>query len=135
MNFYQQGYPNNGYQRNNYQTPISNYYPSIAQQSYSPYQIDSIQARFVDSEEEARSSTVMPGQPFLFRNRTCGMIYSKYIDPNTGAMDFRCFCEMKNQAENQPQYVTMEMLTNFQSDIDKRFDSINKHLRGEDQGV
>ncbi len=137
MNYYQQGYPNNGYPRNNYQTPISNYYPSGVQQGYTSYpqNADSIQARFVNGEDEAMASTAIPGLPALFKNRTNGMIYYKYVDPNTGITDFKCYSEIRNQQETQPQYVTMEMLTNFQSDIDRRFDAINKHLKGEKQDV
>ena len=138
MNFYQQGYPSNGYQRMNYQTPNMPVYSNTGQQNYTPYpqmQAETFQGRFVDSKEEAYAFSPAPGVPVFLKNRMNGQAYYKYVDPNTGAVDFKCYVEEQIRMENAPQYVTMEMLLNYQKDIDRRFDEMKKHLKGEDQGV
>lgn len=134
MNFYQQGYPNNGYQRMNYQTPNTPIYQNTAQQnytSYQPMQQDSMLARYVDSKEEAFAFSTMPGMPAFFKNRMNGQVYYKCIDPNSGMVDFKCYIEEQNRNENMPQYVTMEMLMNYQKEVERRFEEMQKHLKEE----
>jgi len=67
------------------------------------------------------ASNVMPGSMFLFHDRANGMIYSKLIDPQTGMPEFKAYAEVQPEAEQAPQYVTIDMLQALRSDIDERF--------------
>lgn len=80
-----------------------------------------IQARFVSGREEAVASNVMPGSMFLFHDRANGMIYSKLIDPQTGMPEFKAYAEVQPEQQQAPQYVTADVFTAFQQQIEQRF--------------
>ena len=106
------------YQRPAYQQPMQMY----TQQMQPMMQDGSIQARFVSGREEAVASNVMPGSMFLFHDRAHGMIYSKLIDPQTGMPDFRIFAEVQPEAQQAPQYATMEALSALRSEFEQIVD-------------
>ena len=79
-----------------------------------------IQARLVTGREEAVASNVIPGSMFLFYDRAHGMIYTKLIDPQTGLPEFREYAAVIPMEQQAPQYVTMEALESFRSEIEER---------------
>lgn len=102
-----------------YQRPAYQQYPQMAQPAM--MQDSGLQARFVSGREEAVAANVMPGMPCMFVDRANGMAYYKAIDPNTGAVEFRTLKEVQPEAQQAPQYVTIDMLQALRSDIDERF--------------
>lgn len=105
------------YQRGAYQQPV---YQPQAQPAM--MQDGNIQARFVSGREEAVASNVMPGSMFLFHDRAGGMIYSKLIDPQTGIPEFRAYAEVRPEAQQAPQYATMEALTALRQEFEQILD-------------
>ena len=106
------------FQRPAYQQPMQMY----PQQMQPMMQDGSIQARFVSGREEAVASNVMPGSMFLFHDRAHGMVYSKLIDPQTGMPDFRIYAEVQPEAQQAPQYATMEALSALRSEFEQIVD-------------
>lgn len=107
------------YQRPAYQQPMQMY----PQQMQQPMMQDgSIQARFVSGREEAVASNVMPGSMFLFHDRAHGMIYSKLIDPQTGMPEFRTYAEVQPEAQQMPQYATIEALNALRGEFEQIVD-------------
>jgi hypothetical protein len=98
-----------------------------------------IQARFVSGREEAVASNVMPGSMFLFHDRANGMIYSKLIDPQTGMPDFRIYAEVQPEAQQAPQYATVEALNalrgEFEQIIDQRVAALTAPRTAQKKGV
>lgn len=105
----------------NYQTPY--------QQPIQPaFQQDgTIPARLVSGKEEAVASNVLPGSMFLFYDRGHGMIFAKYLDPQTGMSEFRTYQEVSNPSQETnsaaPEYVTMDLFKSFQTDLERRFEA------------
>ena len=107
------------FQRPAYQQQI----PVYPQQMPQPMMQDgSIQARFVSGREEAVASNVMPGSMFLFHDRAHGMVYSKLIDPQTGMPDFRVYAEIQPEAQQTPQYATIEALSALRGELEQIVD-------------
>lgn len=107
------------FQRPAYQQTVQMY----PQQMPQPMMQDgSIQARFVSGREEAVASNVMPGSMFLFHDRAHGMIYSKLIDPQTGMPDFRVYAEIQPEAQQAPQYATVEALSALRGEFEQIVD-------------
>lgn len=102
------------YQRPAFQPMYQSMQPAMMQDG-------NIQARFVSGREEAVASNVMPGSMFLFHDRANGMIYSKLIDPQTGMPEFKAYAEVQPEQQQAPQYVTADVFTAFQQQIEQRF--------------
>ena len=101
--------------------------PQFTPQQPTFQQDGSVPARLVSGREEAVASNVMPGSIFLFYDRAHGMIFAKYLDPQTGMAEFRTFQETANPAQEAqqvaPEYVTMDLFRNFQTDLERRFEA------------
>ena len=123
------------FQRPAYQQPMQMY----PQQMQPMMQDGSIQARFVSGREEAVASNVMPGSMFLFHDRAHGMVYSKLIDPQTGMPDFRIYAEVQPEAQQAPQYATVEALNalrgEFEQIIDQRVAALTAPRTTQKKGV
>ena len=133
---YQPNYKMNGYQQYSaFQNPYVQA-PSMQQTSFQ--QDGSIPARLVSGREEAVASNVIPGSMYLFYDRAGGMIYVKYIDPQSGAADFREFAEAPIQPQRAhtqaPQYATVEMLTQMQNEFERRFEALQQPQTKKQQG-
>lgn len=110
------------FQRPAYQ-PSMQMYPQQVQPMQQPLMQESgLQARFVSGEEEARASNVVPGMPCFFVDRANGMAFYKAIDPNTGAVDFRKMKEIQPEAQQTPQYATMEALSALRGELEQIVD-------------
>ncbi len=115
--------------------------PYQNRQNYQPMyqqpmmQDGAVQARIVSCKEEAIAAPVSPGVRTLFHDPTHGAVYSKLIDPQTGAADFREYLEPVVAQPEPPQYVTVEMLSQFQADVEKRFDSLTAPAKRPAKGV
>lgn len=111
----------------NYQNPV----PPIAafQQMPAFPQDGTIPARLVSGREEAIASNVLPGSMFLFYDRAHGAIFAKYIDPQTGASEFKTFREASEPSQEAsapvPEYVTMESFKAFKSELEGRFEALH----------
>ena len=134
---------------NNYQNPYQMQYPYSTYQAprtiptypmqttYTPQpaftQDGTIPARLVSGREEAVASNVIPGSMFMFYDRAHGMVYSKFVDPQTGMADFRSYRLLANQPEEpqetRPEYVTTEMFGQFKTELERRFEAIQHTAR------
>ena len=111
FNAYQAPYPmpqGNAFQRPAFQQPMM--YPQQMLQETLP------QVRFVASHEEAVAASVMPGIPCYLVDRAHGMLYYKFIDPQTGMPEMENYARVQQQA---PQYATVDALEAFRQEIEQ----------------
>ena len=129
MNFQQPFQPTYNRYAANY-TPVYQQQP-YQQPAFSPappaYQQDgTIPARFISAREEAVASTVFPGMPYIFYNSAQKVAYVKSVDAQTGEVEFITLAKIptQDQAPPVPDYVTVDMFKAYQTEIEKRLESL-----------
>ena len=105
------------YQRPAYQ-PMQMFQQPVQQPAM--MQDDSVQIRCVGSREEVVASSVMPGIPCWFEDRAHGMMFKKYLDPQTGIPSIEDYARV--QQEKPPQYATVETLSALRGDLEQMID-------------
>lgn len=132
-----------GYNNPTY-SPQQNYYtpqPYQQRQTYPPafsqpmMQDGAVQARIVSCKEEAIAAPVNPGVRTLFLDQTHGAVYSKLIDPQTGASDFREYMEPVVAQPEAPQYMTVEMFAQYKDELEKRLEALTAQPKRQQKGA
>lgn len=101
-----------------YQFPRNDFQPQFAQQPGTLF------ARFVSGREEAIAAQVLPdGNTNVFLDSTHGRIYTKKVDPQNGAVDFREYVDSQpvissSPDESTPQ-VTLEMFMGLKNEVEQ----------------
>ncbi len=130
--FQRPAYPAQMSSYNQFATPqINEYQPAL---TATP---SGIQARFVSGREEAVAANVIPdGSIFIFADRAHGTLYTKQIDPQTGVADFKTYREVPSQPATQepaPQYVTVDMLEAFRTEMERRLEANHDYTKRNEQ--
>lgn len=125
------GYSQNYYPPQSYQQRQA-YPPAYAQPMM---QDGAVQARLASCKEEAIASPVQPGVRTLFFDPTHGAVYSKLIDPQTGASDFHEYVEPVEAQPEAPQYVTVGMFTQYQEGVERRLEALTAQPKRQQKGV
>lgn len=140
---YGNNYPNiNNMFNNNYQEQLEKY---LLEQATQRNQQVSSNMDFipVSSEEEAEKYIVQKGQTLWFRHSSEPEIYVKSVssigEPNFGAYNL-IKKEKKDQKEdeqniNKVEFVTVEKLDTFESNIKSIMNEINKHIESVEQKI
>lgn len=105
------------YQRPAYQ-PMQMFQQPVQQPAM--IQDDSVQIRCVGSREEVVAASVMPGIPCWFEDRAHGMMFKKYLDPQTGIPGIEDYARV--QQEKPPQYATVEALSALRGEFEQMID-------------
>lgn len=129
-----------GYNNPTTYSPQTYYSPQPYQrQTYPPaypqqpmMQDGAMQARIVSCKEEAIAAPVNPGVRTLFLDQSHGMVYSKLIDPQTGASDFREYTEPVVTQPAVPQYMTVEMFNEYRDGLERRIEALTKGVTADD---
>lgn len=109
------------------------YPPAYPQQPM--MQDGAVQGRIVSCKEEAIAAPVNPGVRTLFLDQTHGAVYSKLIDPQTGASDFREYTEPVVTQPDTPQYMTVEMFTQYKDELEKRLEALTAQPKRQQKGA
>ncbi len=129
-----------GYNNPTTYSPQTYYNPQPYQrQAYPPaypqqpmMQDGAVQGRIVSCKEEAIAAPVNPGVRTLFLDQTHGAVYSKLIDPQTGASDFREYTEPVVTQPDTPQYMTVEMFNEYKDGLERRLEALTKGVVSND---
>lgn len=129
-----------GYNNPTTYSPQTYYSPQPYQrQTYPPaypqqpmMQDGAVQGRIVSCKEEAIAAPVNPGVRTLFLDQTHGAVYSKLIDPQTGASDFREYTEPVVTQPDTPQYMTVEMFNEYKDGLERRLEALTKGVTADD---
>lgn len=99
------------------------YYPQIQPQTPTyPQQTVSagIAARLVSGREEAVAAQVIPdGTVWVFADLAHNVLYTKQINPQTLAADFREFRGTTEPVRPEPQYVTMGDFERLRAEVEQ----------------
>ena len=119
------GYNNPTYSPQNYYTPQ----PYQQRQTYPPafsqpmMQDGAVQGRIVSCKEEAIAAPVNPGVRTLF------------LDQTPGASDFREYIEPVVAQPEVPQYMTVEMFTQYKDELEKRLEALTAQPKRQQKGA
>ena len=89
-------------------------------------------ANYFTCKEEAIAAPVNPGVRTLFLDKSHGVVYSKLIDPQTGASDFREYTEPVVTQPAAPQYMNVEMFNEYRDGLERRIEAMTKGVTADD---